>query len=47
MNSGEFDMTYVDDEVRVSIGKIGFLEETRVFIHQGGALDCNLTAVTV
>ena len=47
INRGEFGMTYVDDEVRVSRGKIAFLEETRVFVHQGGALDCKLTAATV
>jgi len=39
MNGGSFETTYVDGDVRVSRGKTGFLEETRIFVKGGFDLD--------
>jgi len=38
-NSGCFDSTYVDENVRVSKGTIGFLEEVRVFVRKDVGID--------
>jgi len=38
-NSGSFDSTYIDENVRISRNVVGFLEEIRVFVRKGFEMD--------
>jgi len=50
LNAGTFDTTYMDDTLRISRGKVGVVEQLRVFVKDSSSADesdAEITSVTV